>query len=120
MQILIDGYDITNYIAFKGLKWSRNDIDAQNAGRALDGTMMRDRVATKIRLDITCRPLKAAELNEVLNLIEPEYVTVEYDDPMMGRRTGTFYANNNPASYCILQPDGTEWWHDISFPLVER
>ena len=120
MKVIIDGTDITGYIAHKGLEWSRNDIDGQNAGRALDGTMIRDRVATKIRLDISCRPLKVPELKKLLNLIEPEYVEVQYDDPMMGRRTGTFYANNNPASYCIRQPDGTEWWHDISFPLVER
>jgi len=120
LQVLIDGTDITDYIAFGGLKWSRNDIDAQNAGRTLDGSMVRDRVATKIRLDITCRPLKAEELQLVLNLIEPQYVSVEYDDPMMGRRIGTFYANNNPASYCMRWPDGTEWWNDVSFPLVER
>ena len=120
MLVEIDGVDITHYIAFGGLKWSRNDIDAQNAGRALDGTMIRDRVATKIRLDITCRPLTAEELSEVLNLIQPEYVLVQYDDPMLGRRTGTFYANNNPASYCMRWPDGTEWWSDVTFPLVER
>lgn len=120
MKIEIDGVDITNFIAFRGLKWSRNDIDAQNAGRALDGTMIRDRVATKIRLDVTCRPLKAEELKVVLNLIQPEYVKVTYDDPMLGRRTGTFYANNNPASYCMLAEDGTEWWQEVSFPLVER
>ena len=70
MLVEIDGVDITHYIAFGGLKWSRNDIDAQNAGRALDGTMIRDRVATKIRLDITCRPLKAEELSQLLNLIQ--------------------------------------------------
>lgn len=120
MKILIDGTDITDFIAFRGLKWSRNDIDAQNAGRALDGTMIRDRVATKIRLDISCRPLKAEELRQLLNLIQAEYVSVQYDDPMMGHRTGTFYANNNPASYCMMAADGTEWWHDVSFPLVER
>ena len=120
MILVIDGEDITDYIAFGGLKWSRNDVDAPNSGRALDGTMIRDRVATKIRLDITCRPLKADELSKLLNLIQPEYVSVEYDDPLMGRRTGIFYANNNPATYCMRWADGTEWWNEVSFPLVER
>ena len=101
MELLIDGVDIVPYIAHKGLKWARNDIDAPNSGRTLDGIMHRGRVATKIRLDITCRPLKAAELSKVLNAILPEYVEVTYDDPMQGRVVKTMYSNNNPASYSM-------------------
>ena len=55
----------------------------------------------------------------MLNAIYPEYVTVTYDDPMLGRVVKTMYSNNNPASFCILKPDGTEWWNEISFPLIE-
>lgn len=114
------GYeDITDYIAFGGLKWSRNDVDGPNAGRALNGTMIRDRVATKIRLDVTCRPLKLTELNKLLNLIYPVTITVRYNDPQSGLLTKTMYSNNNPASYCMLKPDGTEWWNGVTFPLIE-
>jgi hypothetical protein len=81
--------------------------------------MHRGRVSTKIRLDITCHPLKANELAIVLNLISPEYIYVRYDDPMYGNVTKHMYSNNNPASYCILKPDGTEYWSDITFPLIE-
>lgn len=119
MKLTVDNVDMIPFIAYRGLKWSRNDIDAPNSGRTLDGTMHRGRVTTKIRLDITCRPLTAEELKTVLNAIEPEYVTVTYDDPMQGRVVKQMYSNNNPASFCIVQPDGTEWWNDISFPLVE-
>lgn len=120
MRVYIDGTEITEYIAFGGLKWSRNDIDGADAGRTMDGTMQRGRVTTKIRLDITCRPLKASELSIVLNLIYPEYVTVTYDDPMYGTRTVEMYSNNNPASYMLERDDGTEWWSDVTFPLIER
>ena len=119
MELTVNGVDMVPYIAYQGLKWARNDIDAPNSGRTLDGRMHRGRVATKIRLDITCRPLKAEELKTVLNAIYSEYVTVTYDDPMLGRVVKNMYSNNNPASYCILQPDGTEWWSEISFPLIE-
>lgn len=120
MQVLINNVDITDYIAFGGLKWQRYDVDAPNTGRTMDGTMMRGRVATKIRLDITCRMLKASELATVLNLILPEYVTVTYDDPMYGRTVKTMYSNNNPAVYQILHDNGDEWWSGVTFPLVER
>lgn len=131
--IKIDGTDITNMIAFQGVKWTRADIDGPSAGRTLSGLMIRDRVATKIRLDITCRPLKSDELNTLLNLILPEFVTVTYEDPMEGLVTKTMYANNNGAQFLMKKtyelPDWlwfannrqpTEYWTDVTFPLVER
>ena len=120
--ISIDGTDITDYIKFNGVKWSRNDVDGPNTGRALSGLMIRDRVSTKIRLDITCKPLTTSQLRTLLNLILPVFVSVSYDDPMYGPVTKTMYANNNPAEFLIKKRDdaGTEYWHNITFPLVER
>ena len=119
MILEINGLDIVPYIAFQGVKWTRNDVDGPDAGRTMDAMMHRMRVATKIRLDITCRPLTGSELSTVLNAILPEYVTVRYTDPMYGLVTKTMYANNNPASYLILRDDGTEYWSGVTFPLVE-
>jgi hypothetical protein len=39
---------------------------------------------------------------------------------MLGTVTKTMYSNNNPASFLMRKPDGTEWWSGISFPLIER
>lgn len=120
MTLTINGVDMVPYIAYGGLKWQRNDIDAPNTGRAMDGLMYRGRVTTKIRLDVTCRLLTASELRLVLNTILPEYVTVTYDDPMYGTVTKTMYSNNNPAVYQLHKNDGTEWWSGVTFPLIER
>lgn len=121
MTLTVNGIDITPYIAFRGLKWQRNDVDGWDAGRAMDGVMYRQRIGTKIRLDITCRPMKTSEISVVLNAIQPEYVTVTYDDPLYGNnRTATFYSNNNPASFLIKKDNGDEYWDSVSFPLVER
>lgn len=120
MMLKINGVDFMPFIAKQGVKWQRNDIDAPNSGRTMDGQMQRGRVATKIRLDITCRPLKAEEARLVLNTILPEYVHVDYYDPMSGYRSGvTMYSNNNPASFLIEKPDD-DWWSGITFPLIER
>lgn len=134
-KITIDGVDITPYIAYQGVQWSRNDVDGPNAGRTMSGLMIRDRVATKIRLDITCRPLKTDELRTLLNLIYPEFVTVVYEDPMQGMVSKTMYANNNKAQFLQkYEPEQTDcqWicgknpgqpyerWFNITFPLVER
>ena len=119
MMLKINGVDFMPFIAKQGVKWQRNDIDAPNSGRTMDGTMQRGRVTTKIRLDITCRPLKAEEAMTVLHTILPEYVTVDYD-PMSGYRNNvTMYSNNNPASFLIEKPED-DWWSGITFPLIER
>ena len=120
MVFKIDGVDMLPYVAHQGIKWQRNDLDSSTAGRTLDGVLHRGRIATKIRLDITCRPLKSTEASVVLNAIYPEFVQVEYTDPMYGVVTKTMYANNNPATHMLLQEDGTEWWNGITFPLVEK
>lgn len=134
-KIKIDGVDITPYIAHQGVQWSRNDVDGPNAGRTMSGLMIRDRVATKIRLDITCRPLKNDELRTLLNLILPVFVSVTYDDPMQGVVTKTMYANNNEAQFLFkrevevpdgwwichdTEPDPVEYWTNVKFPLIER
>lgn len=134
-KITIDGVDITPYIAYQGVQWSRNDVDGPSAGRTMSGLIIRDRVATKIRLDITCRPLKTDELRTLLNLIYPEFVTVVYDDPMQGLVSKTMYANNNKAQFLQrYEPEETDcqWicgknpgqpyerWFNVTFPLVER
>ena len=119
--ISIDGTDITNLIAYQGVQWKRNDIDGPSAGRTLSGLMIRDRVATKIRLDITCRQLTLNEVRMLLNLLMPEFVSVTYDDPMDGLVTRTMYANNNGAQFLFARDEDTkEWWDNVSFPLVER
>ena len=120
MQIMIDGTDITDFIAYQGFKWSRNDIDGSSAGRNLQGFMIRDRVSTKMRLDITCRPLRDAEHKRLMALLEPEFISVYYDDPMRGTGTVIMYSNNHGSEYCIKKPNGEEWWHNVSFPLIEK
>lgn len=120
MILRINGIDFLPYVAAQGVKWQRNDVEASNAGRTLDGQMQRGRVTTKIRLDITCRPLTEAEARTVLNAIFPEYLEVDYYDPMFGTRTGVaMYSNNNPASFLLRNEKG-EWWSGITFPLIER
>lgn len=112
--------DILPLIRYKGIKYTRNDIDSENAGRSLDGLMHRGRIAIKVKLDITCRSLSSEEVTLLFKLIKPEYVMVRYVDPLDGLTVRTFYSNNVPATFCMVAPDGTAWWDDIQFPLIEQ
>lgn len=121
MTLEINGVNMVPYIAFGGFKWQRSDVDGEGAGRDLSGDLHRNRVGTKRRLDITCRPLTSAEASLVLTTIMPEWVNVRYYDPQEGRVvTKEMYSNNNPATYQLRQNNGTELWGGITFPLIER
>ena len=120
MKIRINGTDISNMVKTEGAQWQRNDVEGPNAGRNLNATMIRDRVAIKLNWTISCRMLTKAEAQRLLSLIEPEYVSVVIDDPLRGDGyTSVYYSNNVPASYKWTDPDGVEWWEGITFPLVE-
>lgn len=114
------GVDMTPYIAYKGIKWKRADVDGEDAGRTLDGLLHRDRKAIKMRLDVTCKPLTSAEASTVFTAIEPVWVDVVYNDPRLGANTRkTVYSNNIPASY-EMEIGGVDYWGGITFPLIEQ
>ena len=119
-RFTINGVSLLNYLAEDGIKWTRFDVEAPDTGRTLDGVMHRGRVASKVRLDITCRPLKSAEAMAVLGAIKPEFVTVRYIDPQDGSVTRTMYSNNIPTICATVNPDGTAIWKGLTFPLIER
>ena len=121
MYFKINGTDILRFIEEDGIKWSRNDIDAPDSGRTLDGAMQRGRVSIKERIDVTLRDLTTPDIQMILNLILPEFVTVEWDfDPLYGHILKTFYSNNVPATCATVYEDGTALWDGVTFPLIER
>ena len=119
-RFTINGVSLLNYLAEDGIKWTRFDVEAPDTGRTLDGVMHRGRVASKVRLDITCCPLKSSEAMTVLNAIKPEFITVRYIDPQDGSVTRTMYSNNIPTICATVNPDGTAIWKGLTFPLIER
>ena len=117
--ITLDGTEITSLIAENGAKWSMNVIDGPNAGRSMSGRMILDYVASKVRLDITCRGLNQDEINFLLGLLERRVLNVSYRDPMYGDVTKQMYTNNYAATLNMMFDDNGEYWDDFTFPLIE-
>ena len=86
----------------------------------MDAQMIRGRIAIKKRLDISCKELSSAEAAILLNLIRPEFVDVEYTDPMDGLVITKMYSNNVPATVMTINEDGNPVWKGIKFPLIEK
>lgn len=120
MVVRVNGVDITELIAYRGLSFLYSDVDSPNAGRTMDALMHRGKIAEKIRLDITCIPMRKEEARALFNLIRPEYVTVEFDDIQDGMVTKTMYSNNKKVNYLLRRKSGEELVDGITFPLIEQ
>lgn len=113
--------DITPWIAWQGLTFSRNDVDSPSAGRDMSGTMHRGRVASKEKMKINTVQLTRSQLSSLLSLLYPETIQVRVNPyPMTNAsKTMTMYSNNVNTTYIIHRESGEDL-QSVSFPLVER
>jgi hypothetical protein len=112
--------DITPMIAWQGLTFSRNDVDAPDAGRTMDGTMHRGRVASKEKMEIKTVQLTRAQVSALETLLFPETIQVRVTPypRTNAAHTMTMYSNNVKATYIIHRANGEDL-QSLSFPLVE-
>lgn len=118
--LIIGSTNISNYVETGGFKWERNDIDAPDSGRDMNGTMRRKVIARKDKMQVTCRPLTPAELRTLINLLSTATASVTYTVPgATSTRTSTFY--NSKRSAGIVQDLGNNvmLYEGISFDLIE-
>ena len=118
----INGVDILPYVKESGIKWQRNDVESQKAGRTMDAVMHRGRVAIKFRADFELLDLHTEDARMIMNLIIPEYVEVETNEhPLYDYLITSFYSNNGPATCVTIDKEtGVSIWTGISFPLIEQ
>lgn len=112
--------DITPYIAFQGLTFSRNDVDAPDAGRDMSGLMHRGRVAVKEKMNIQTIQLTKAQSSSLQTLLYPESIEVKVTPypRTNAAHTMTMYTNNVKETYTIKYASGEEM-ASLSFPLIE-
>lgn len=119
MTVTIGSTDVTKYIKYGGISFSRNDVEAPDAGRDMAGLMHRGRVAIKERIDIETIPLTKSEAAALHALLEPETITVTvnpYPNTNASKQM-TMYSNNIKTTHIIHR--ASDELYTISFPLVE-
>ena len=120
----INGTEIAGYIKIDGFEWQRNDIDGSGAGRSVTGLAIRDLIASKIRLDCTCRELTSAERTTLETLLfsadSAGFLTVTCDDTIFRGSSRTMYCSAMSSGFSRRKADGTEYWKNAKFVLVER
>ena len=113
--------DITPYIAFQGLTFSRNDVDAPKAGRDMSGLMHRGRVSVKEKMNINTIPLTKAQSSSLQTLLYPETIQVRVTPypRTNAAQILSMYSNNVKVTYLIHYSSGEDM-QSLSFPLIEN
>ena len=121
MKLIVNGVDMLPYLDGGGYTVTREDGDSSDAGRTMDYTMHRARIATKFRIDATFKPLYTKDAEIVLPALMPEYVEVTYTNPWLkGAQVTTMYNSTGKATVDTSFGDGKERWNIDALALVER
>lgn len=113
--------DITPWIAWQGLTFSRNDVDAPDAGRTMDGMMHRGRVASKEKMEVKTVQLTRAQSSRLQTLLFPESIQVRVTPypRTNSAHVMKMYSNNVKTTYVIHRQNGEDL-QSLSFPLIEN
>lgn len=115
----IDGVDFTRVVEEGGIRWSRNDLDADETGRYINGNMRRNRIAVKRKLSVSCLRMDTETIIALNNALYPQFIRVTFLDAIDGETTRTFYGSTVEATTQI-SIDGETYWDGTSFSLIER
>lgn len=78
--------------------YNRYDLDSEESFRGLDGTMQRDRITTKVKLDCQWNALTASQMSQLLKAMDDVFFNINYFDPYLGSYTSkTFYVGDRSA-----------------------
>lgn len=117
-----DWVPITKYIAYSGIKHGKYDIDGPNSGRDLtDGHMIRDRIATKHKWDISLtNAVESGVYEAILALVDPETFHIQTDIPFPQAEVFEVYSNNITDQYLMMGAfSGKEYYTGVAIPIVE-
>lgn len=101
------------------MKVDISDLDGET-NRNARGDLIRDRIAVKRKISLEFPPLTAAQMSQLLSLIQDVFFDVTYPDPQTGaNRTATFYVGDRSAP-ALYYRNGQVMWRGVSFNFVER
>ena len=94
-------------------------MDLSKADRNANGRMIIERIATKRKLAVTYAFITAANLSTVLKAISPTYYSLYFLDAQTNTmQTGSFYCGDRNFGV-IMWNDGSPYYKDFSFDLIE-
>lgn len=94
------------------------DIDGETHRNAR-GEMIRDRIATKRKLNCEWSVLTQTETSTLLNAVRNTFFNVEYWDPLEGLVTKTFYVGDRQMPMLRIK-NGVPIWEGLTMNFIEK
>lgn len=94
------------------------DLDGES-NRNAQGDMIRDRIATKRKLECEWGPLTQNEIQILLSAVSSVFFTVTFPDPQLGMVTKTMYVGDRTApAYQYI--NGEVKWQGLKMNFIEK
>lgn len=99
-----------------------NTIDADSSGRNANGTMVRDIITQKVKIEAKWGPLSSTESSAILKAVKGKFFTINYPDPEEGKQmTKTFYVGDrNAPAYSWNEKFKRVEWSNLAMNFIER
>lgn len=118
MEVLkIGGADYSAHIEAKGIGWSRNDVDSEKTKRVKNGTLRRDKIATKRKLSYKLIHMTREQLAALDDALSEPTFSATYMD-LHGQQTRKFYCSTFSATLESAYSEDGEWG-DATFNMTE-
>lgn len=99
---------------------SLNDIDGET-NRNANGDLIRDRIATKRKLEMEWAPLTQSEMSTLLNAVADELFECTFPDPKDGIITKTMYVGDRTSVALVYDEESKEMrWKGLKMNFIER
>jgi len=94
--------------------------DSEATKRTADGTLYRDRIAVKRKIDMSWGPMNWIDTATILQLVQNEFFECTYPDPLTGKwETKTFYVGDRVAPFAVAR-NNEIYWTGLKLSLTER
>lgn len=107
----------TNIPAPSKYDWNLSDVSSADAGRTEDGKMHKERITSKVHLELEWANVGDTDAQTILTAFQPEYISIKYFDYKENDfLTKTFYVGDRSVSaYNRARKIST-----ISFNVIEQ
>ena len=102
------------------MTWGLQDVSSSDAGRTDDALMHKNRVAQKRTLSFTWNIKAPGVAAQILQMFNPEYVYVQYHDPMLNAYTTRLFYVGDRTAPVKTWTVGNKLYESISFDIIER
>lgn len=98
-------------------QWKLSDVSSADAGRTEDGKMHKERITSKVHLELEWQNVNDTDAAAILTAFQPQYINVKYFDYKSNDfLTKEFYVGDRSVeAYSRARKMGT-----ISFNIIER